>query len=321
MTDGPGEPGRRVPLSTRRRLSLTPQALTLGLAVFLIHSVWNSTGSRVAISAEAAVVALLVADLLWSLLVSHRVRVSVLDNPDDATVGEPTHCEVAVSGTRSAVELRMVSAAAPRWLRVDSPQKGTLTAVAGARGVATAAVFEARAGGPLGLVGILTQIVVPLPRPLHVAPRLERGPELRQPEGAPEIDDHDEVLRGTRPWTPIDPLRSVHWPSVARTGSLTVRELEHPPRRAVTVAVDLAPTGHADDDQLAERAAGWARWVVEEYLRRGVAVMLATVAGGATEIAAVRSSREVGRRLAAAQRATPSIPAAAGTVWVRAQDP
>jgi uncharacterized protein (DUF58 family) len=46
------------------------------------------------------------------------------------------------------------------------------------------------------------------------------------------------ILSGVREYVPGDRLRLLHWPTMARTGELMVRDFEVPRPRKVTVLVD-----------------------------------------------------------------------------------
>jgi uncharacterized protein (DUF58 family) len=208
----------------------------------------------------------------------------------------------------------MISSPRARWFRVVPAEQGTLGAVAGSRGVATAAVFEISSTAPLGLVGLNRRLVVDLPHPLHVGPKPVPITDARLPERRIRSSAEEDV-RGTRAWTPGDPLRRVHWPTVARTGALAVREYEPLSTPTIHVVVDLGDGGLSG-----EAAAGRAAWVADEALRRGHRVVLSCVEPGGPVVGLVRSRLEVSRRLAAAVRGEPPAPAAghdgAVVVWI-----
>jgi uncharacterized protein (DUF58 family) len=308
------------PRASTRSLNLTAQALSLVLAVVLIHSVWRNTGSRLAIIAEVALVVALLANLAWSASVTGRVSVSVLELPADATAGDEVGCTINVQGSSTPVAVRMISSPRARWFRVvprlasgerrvrgaGTPGKwveqGVLGAVAGSRGVATAAVFEVSSTAPLGLVGLNRRLVVDLPHPLHVGPKPVPVTDARLPERRIRSSAEEDV-RGTRAWTQGDPLRRVHWPTVARTGELAVREYEPPATATILLVLDLGDGGLAG-----EAAAGRAAWVADEALRRGHRVILSCVEPGGPVVGLVRSRLEVSRRLAAAVRGEPVSP-------------
>jgi uncharacterized protein (DUF58 family) len=277
--------------------------------------VWRTTGARIAVVAEVVIVVVLIVDVAWSVWVTEKVSIAVVDHPHDATVGDPVSTEILVRGRRSPVEVRMLSAAHPTWYRIDPPDRGTLVAVARTRGVAGAAVFEIRGSAPLGLLGHRVRMVVELRHSLVVGPRPEPVEGARFPDrGA--VPSAEEVVRGTRPWVQGDPLRSVHWPSVARSGELMVKELEPPPAPQVVIAVDLALPVDA-----AEHAAARGAWVAEEALRRGNVVTLWTIEGDRPVGARVRSPLEVRRRLAAASIGSrfASPPEAGPVIWIRTE--
>jgi uncharacterized protein (DUF58 family) len=289
--------------SSTRSVQLTPQALTLLLAVFLIHSVWRQSGSQVAIVAAVGVVTALVTNIVWAAVATRHLTIEVLDCPHDAIAGQPVTCELRASGARAPFALRMLSATNARWYRVDGPDAGSMIVVAPARSVATAAVFQAVCTEPLGLLGMNRRFVVGLPHPIHIGPQPEPVAGVRLPDRGAFADHDDGVVRGTRPYVAGDPMRVVHWPSTARTGVLTVREYEPPPRPTLLVTVDLGDGGPEG-----EHAAGRAAWVACEALRRGYGVVLATCEQAGPVSAPVSSAIEVSRRLAAAKQGPPGAP-------------
>jgi uncharacterized protein (DUF58 family) len=114
---------------------------------------------------------------------------------------------------------------------------------------------------------------------------------------------HD-ITRGVREYVDGDPIRLVHWPATARTGSVMVRELERPRRTRLLLVVDLradGPDAGTDIEIAASRAAGYALAALAD----GTLVELATVETDGPRTGPVRSAVEVGRRLA---RAVPGRP-------------
>jgi uncharacterized protein (DUF58 family) len=289
--------------SSTRSLQLTSQALTLLLAVFLIYSVWRQSGSRVAIVAAVGIITALAANVVWAALASRRLRIEVVECPRDAITGTSTTCAIRVSGTSAPCEVRMLSSPNARWYRIDGPDSGSMVVLAPARSVTSAVVFQAICTAPLGLLGVNRRYVVDLPHPIHIGPQPEPVPGVRLPDRGRFADNDDGLVRSTRPYVAGDPLRAVHWPSTARTGVLTVREYEPPPRQVLLLVVDLGDGGPEG-----EAAAGRAAWIGAEALRQGFAVLLSTNESRGPRNAPVRSPIDVSRRLAAAVVGAPAPP-------------
>lgn len=276
--------------------------MALVLAVLGVIAVANGARLR----AEALVLvgafagAAITVDVVWS----HRLpgRVVRADMPRDATVGERVPVRVRVEGGARRFELR---AADPpgEWRRVDGVGEGVLTVAAARRGVVDELRVEYRWTGPIGACIRRRVVGFPLDRPLEIGPKVHEQPfdaRLRtSPVGAAAgwaAPAPGESVRAVRPYTPGDPARLVHWPSSARSGSLTVREFDPPQVTGVAVVVDL--TG--DDRHAVEDAASRAAGIAGAALAACAAVVLVTREAGGPAVAAVRSPREIARRLARA---------------------
>lgn len=112
-------------------------------------------------------------------------------------------------------------------------------------------------------------------------------------------------LRGARPYLPGDPPGRVHWRLSARTGELTVRELERTAASSVTVYLDL----HGSE-VFVESAARLASSLVQEALALDLPVSVATCEGATPAGRTPESLRAALRRLAQVQPdpAPPLIP-------------
>lgn len=90
----------------------------------------------------------------------------------------------------------------------------------------------------------------------------------------------DSVVRSVRPYVHGDSPRRVHWPSTARSGELTVRELDEPVTTVVRLTVGLgAIDQYADVGEtfrVADLVTGQARTTVETWWQQGHAVELVT---------------------------------------------
>lgn len=110
----------------------------------------------------------------------------------------------------------------------------------------------------------------------------------------------DDTTRGVREYVDGDPIRSVHWPATARTGTIMIRELEGPRRPQVVIVADLRGP---DPEGVASRAAGMA----DDALRQGARVHLATAEVGGPHLGEVPTALHVGRRLARAVVGGPAV--------------
>ncbi|MGA2521494.1 MAG: DUF58 domain-containing protein [Acidimicrobiales bacterium] len=84
-------------------------------------------------------------------------------------------------------------------------------------------------------------------------------------------------LSGLRPYAPGDRLTRLHWPSMARSGDLVVREFVETQAGSLTLLVDVRPAVHSGDSL--ERTVARAAAVALATLRRGEAVELCTSTG------------------------------------------
>lgn len=112
-------------------------------------------------------------------------------------------------------------------------------------------------------------------------------------------------LRGARPYLPGDPPGRVHWRLTARTGTLTVRELERTAASSVTVFLDQNGT-----DVFLESAVRLASSLVQEALALALPISVATRAGATPMGRTPEALRAALRRLAQVQPdpAPPVIP-------------
>ena len=116
-----------------------------------------------------------------------------------------------------------------------------------------------------------------------------RGRERSSSAGAPNTFSGDE-LSGLRPYAPGDRLTRLHWPSLARSGDLVVREFVEPEAGSLSLLVDLRPSAHDADsiEPTIARAAG----LGIEALRGGLTVELCTSTGDRMVIAPGTAGRQ-----------------------------
>jgi len=111
--------------------------------------------------------------------------------------------------------------------------------------------------------------------------RAERARRAEQVVGTARHSGDE--LSGLRPYAPGDRLTRLHWPALARSGELIVREFMESEAGSLTLLVDLRPAAHTGDsiEQAISRVAGLGL----RALRRGVTVDLCTSTGDRVEIA------------------------------------
>jgi uncharacterized protein (DUF58 family) len=229
------------------------------------------------------------------------------------------HVELRGRSTALRVRVRFDRDGGSEWTHSDAPCRGEVVAIPAHRGVVDAVFVEIHGAGPLGLVGWRKRLRVALDAPIEVAPK-PMVVQYAPPSGAQPVvraEPHTgarghETTRGVREYVDGDPIRLVHWPSTARSGSVMVRELEGPEQPRLVLVVDLR--GGAQEAELAaSRAAGLAI----AALRGGVRVDVATCEARGPVTGAVRTATEVGRRLARAVGGAPTTPPAGPGVDVR----
>jgi uncharacterized protein (DUF58 family) len=150
------------------------------------------------------------------------------------------------------------------------------------------------------------------------------GRERSSATGAANALSGDE-LNGLRPYAPGDRLTRLHWPSMARSGDLVVRDFVEPEAGSLSLLVDLRPSAH--DAQSFEptiaRAAGYG----VHALRRGITVELCTSTGDRVVIAPGAAGHQAMlRALALLGPASPPVAVArrwgnrptGGAVWATA---
>jgi uncharacterized protein (DUF58 family) len=297
--------------------SLSRPGIVLAIVAGAIYVIARSTGAGWDIVILCALIALLAIAAVWPGLALCGIRAAAATARDGA-VGRVLPVTIELTGHARGLQVRvsMHPESRSEWSHADAPCAGQTPLTPARRGVFTDLLVEVRSSSPLGLVGWRRKFRVELVRPLEVAPR--PAPMRYEPSrGA----DHEanarprasatgpEVTRGVREYVDGDPIRLVHWPATARTGSVMVRELEGPQRPRLLVVVDLRGP-ERDAEIAASRAAGLAL----AALGRGSLVDLGTVELGGARNAGVDSALEVGRRLARAVPGPPSAaPAPAGT--------
>lgn len=272
----------------------------MGLALFVIA---RTTGAGWNIVLLCGIIAVVLTGSMLPAFVLARVQISATA-PADATVGRPFPIEFTVRARR--VKLRVITGHSD-WVRIERPCTGAISVTPERRGVLRRVRVEVVTAAPLGLARWQRRMEIDLPRDVDVAPRREPTtcPILVGDASTAAETEHrngggDDLTRGVREYSDGDPIRSVHWPATARTGTIMIRELEGPRRPQVVIVADLRGP---DPEGVASRAAGMA----DDALRQGARVHLATAEVDGPRVGEVPSALHIGRRLARAVVGAPAL--------------
>ncbi len=306
----------------RYRLALTPAGAGVLTLCFpgLLVSAASGQRSLMALSLGAALV--LAANAVWALVALRSFTVTV-QAPTAVTVGSAVPLTVAVTGPHRLEGALGVRGGLRRWVPAEMPGEGVVLWRPRSRGVAPRLTVRLQSSIPLGLAAVVRELAVAPPAPVHAAPAAEPVAHLAVPTtGSRRVDSpatggdpHGQLAPdggaidgrllvaagagpgdavGLRPYVPGDPGRDVHWPTVARTGTLMVRERLPEPAFTPEVTVTVRAADEADLD----RVAGQARGVVEQLLQAGYPVRIDSVEGGARIVGAVHGRDDLIVRLA-----------------------
>lgn len=305
---------------------IRPTLLVAAGVALMFARIWGPGGEDATRLSFVVLLAATVGNLLAAIVVVHKTSTRIIDNPSDAIVGEPSGVEVAITGMRSPVSVRMRSSPDAPWVTAVPPDTGLLPGKAQFRGVATRAEIEVCSWGPLGLLGYSRTRLLDLRRTLWIGPRayaLKEPIDLEPrtgplPTGPVVAAGEGDITRSVREYVPGDPLRRVAWSVTARTGKLVTRELERPATQVVHLVVDLGP----EPGETAERVAAVAAWAGRKILAGGAQLSL-TAMGPDGPTTSVVNTVGLQRRLAEARSGAPPLPkgvpvlivSAAGVAW------
>jgi uncharacterized protein (DUF58 family) len=212
-------------------------------------------------------VALLAILAAWTAILRRALDVGLV-LPERLVHGEEVDLAVTVvNPSRLPAPRVRVEVTLPGWgftpseavFEVALPPRRSVTLtspVAGyGRGHWQARTIVARLTDPWGLYR--GEVSFPPPPATMVLPRVVPVRRLELPAVAPlaELPDRRALstdpmaIVGVRPYTPGDPLRSIHWPATAASGTLVRRETERAWARDLLVVLDLDDRGWERDDQ------------------------------------------------------------------------
>ena len=310
--------------------------LALGGIGFLV---WLTTNRSLFIGLTGVFTAAVAVDGWHARRAVRHLEVDLVP-PPVASAWQPTRWELRCTGWTRPVTVTPLLVSAWSEQLLDDPRPAMLAWPPMARGTIPFVVFDAVAGGPLGLVLAGRRLVLDFAEPLRLGPApLEIDGRWPRPlpvgfgpvEGAPV---GEELFRAIRPYLRGDDRRRVDWKSTARHGSLMVRELDGTGAVLIRIVVDLGPPGPA-----AEHTASVAAWVANAALAQKWRVELVTLDASAwrpslvdigrvftrppavvvpvpgplpTVVAPVRTPDDVRFRLATAAYGSPTMPATRG---------
>ncbi len=115
-------------------------------------------------------------------------------------------------------------------------------------------------------------------------------PSDPRPGAAPSASVAGDDLSSLRPYVPGDRLTRLHWPALARTGELVIRDFTAPESSRLTLLVDLRPSAHGASSF--EAAIARTAALGTRALADGVSVELCTSAGERLDLPAGTAGRQ-----------------------------
>jgi len=115
-------------------------------------------------------------------------------------------------------------------------------------------------------------------------------PSDARPGASPSASVAGDDLSSLRPYVPGDRLTRLHWPALARTGELVVRDFTAPEAGRLALLVDLRPSAHGASSF--EAAIARTAALGTRALADGVSVELCTSAGERLELPAGTAGRQ-----------------------------
>jgi uncharacterized protein (DUF58 family) len=315
--------GRRAEINTftaprrlRRRLHpLAWVAPVVGSVVAILAwaGVAHSSGSGWVQALGALLAAVLVTGLVAPAFAAGRAAVTCVRCPSDGEAGQPVEVTMVANRPLRIRPRHPVGPVARAAGPVRGPREVEVTLHPAHRGVVDTVAVELASCAPFGILWWAREVEVPLPRPLHVAPRsappepLEALPDRSFGDAAMRVPSGSGEPRGVRPYQAGDTRRSIHWPATSHVGSLMVRENERPTDDPIVVELDLPP-----DPLAAEAESERVMAALSQYVAAGRPVVLGSWEAEGHTVRLVRDRVDLGRRLARAVPRPTRGPAGSG---------
>lgn len=161
-------------------------------------------------------------------------------------VSLPSRLDVPVAGQRASFTLP--------WLQSGKGFRDAFEIPTERRAVVPVGPAQSIQGDPFGLTGrgaVWTDELELYVHPVTVHLPGRQSGFIHDLEGHPtsRLTASDISFHALREYVPGDDRRHVHWKSTARTGRLMVRQFEETRQSRVAVAVDVAESSHASQDE------------------------------------------------------------------------
>ena len=257
----------------RYRLALTPSGAGVLTLFFpgLLVAVASAQQALVALSLGAAIV--LGANALWVLLSLRSLSVEI-GGPVTATTGASVPLTVVVAGPRRLECGLGLEGGVRTWLPAQLPGQGEVRWRAERRGVLDRVTVRIQSSVPLGLTAVVRRLEVPLGLPIHIAPPAQVVSlpiELAGEDRADLAAGRSDPV-GLRPYQAGDGGRDIHWPTVARTATMMVKD-----RGQAVAGAELTVMVVVNRPDDVEQVLGWARGALERLLQAGYDIKLTTL--------------------------------------------
>jgi uncharacterized protein (DUF58 family) len=289
----------------------TKRAFALAGGALLLFGVGTNVQAGWVMAVAALLIGILAAGLILPLRGLNGIAVS-RDVPRTAVAGDPIPVTVRISNSskqsrslfRATDDFLGRAVAVVRTIAPGETQSYEARRDGAKRGVYTEGACELDSAAPFGVLRIgravdIDSSVVVYPRTYAADAWMSRGPSgWAAPASVGDVSS-------VRDYRPGDPLRHIHWRSVARRGQLVVREFDRE-TQATTALIASVP----DDPDVADAVASVACSIGLAGLREG------EVALGSQRVRSADAILEWGARLAPGQGADTALDRADAVVYV-----
>lgn len=254
----------------RRRIMFMSEAWVL-IAIAPVLYLLSTSGHRGLRFLMLAFVFLVIGDGVLSAVLTRSIRTAA-QLPPTIDIGTVVEVPIAIVWSiRGPVIAHFTDGLVSEKAGGRADVDGHLPASARRRGPVHECTITVAAGAFLGLIGFVTESRLVPAAPILVVPASLPHPDIvsrLQSITSPAEPD----LIGVRPYRPGDRPGDVHWPSVARTNDIMVRERSVMPHEVPPLTIVATDSSTARLDQ----TLGLARFAVELAWQLGVTVTLVT---------------------------------------------